>query len=180
MKKKNRCSGTIEKLFHEKLKSEKGFTLLEMVLAAVLVTIFFSMVAALTPLWYKMYTKTIELNHARQIADSVMGTIEDKLRFANGVKIDDTEPDAAAVKRITGKSNGSKFFIPMKNTTNKIDGLVYDDAYFMNHDISLDFSPDNDASPTSCVVTITITKDTGEGKQTVLTKTRTVGLYGEN
>ena len=92
------------KRIKEKLKTTSGFTLLEMIITAALISVFFAMTAAVIPLWHKSYTKAINTNYARQIAGSVMGTIEQQIRFSNDVKIVDaagTEADSG--NRITGK-----------------------------------------------------------------------------
>ena len=62
----------------------------------------------------------------------------------------------------------------MEGTTNQIEGLVYDEKFFMNNDIELKFDMGPDKK--YCTVTVTITRDGSE----VLTKSRAVMLSGEN
>lgn len=158
-----------------RLLERSGFTLLEMVLATALVSIFFTMAAMLLPTWYRAYTQAVELNHARQISDSVLGSVEQQLRFANQVEV---ETDAAGVERISGKAGGSRFHIPMEDSTNLIDGLVYDEDFFMNHDIELSFSLGE--TKEYCTVKVTVTRKEGAGTKQVLTRERAVSLSGEN
>lgn len=168
----------VRKLYLKRtLKNKKGFTLLEVVLATALVSILFTMAAFVIPTWYKAYAQTVRLNYARQIADSVIGTIEEQVRFAN--KIEVIEPSGEdPVQRLTGTNGSSRFHIPMEESTNLIDGLVYDEDYFMNHNIELSFALSTDKS--YCMVSVAVTEEKGTGKQTVLTKTRAVVLSGEN
>lgn len=165
----------------EKITCKKGFTLIEMIIATALVGMMFTMVAAIVPTWYKAYHTSMELNHARQIADSIMGTIEEKLRFANEVKI----PDGSSTSTyITGRSGSSSFQIPMEPLEGesgehfRIDGLVYDEDYLMGNKVELQFTKVTDAAgQTAYKVTVKLTEEDGTP---VLSKTRTVGLYGKN
>lgn len=157
----------------EILKNKKGFTLLEMAVAAAVVTLFFTMVAALMPVWYQAYIKSINLNYCRQISGSVMGAVEQQLRFAGDIAIIEAGP-SEPVQRITGKNGNIRFSIPMEGTTDKIDGLVYDSDFFMNNEMALSF--ELNAEGEYCTVTITISRD---GKK-VLGKTRAVLLAGNN
>lgn len=167
MKWKKRCT----------LKSEKGFTLIEMVIATALVSIFFTMVAFIVPVWYKAYGRILNVNYARQIANSTIGGIEEQIRFANQIEVV-TEEDG--VQRITGTIDGHQFYIPMKGTGTGeenpplIDGLVYDEDFFMNNDMKLSFELSADKK--YCTVTVEISRD-GEK---VLEKVRAVSLVGEN
>lgn len=159
----------------KRIREKDGFTMLEMVLATALVSIFFAMVAMLLPVWYKAYTQAIELNHARQVTDSVIGAIEEQIKFANQMEIV-TEEDG--IERLTGKGESSRFHIPMEESSNLIDGLVYDEKFFMNHDIELSFSMDE--TKKFCRVKVTVTRGSGAEKQPVLTRERAVTLSGEN
>lgn len=153
-----------------KIKERSGFTLLEMILVVALISVLFTMVSFLIPFWYKAYIKTVNVNYARQISNSVMGAVEEQIRFANKVEI----IDDASVQRLTGKGSFGVFYIPMKESTNLIDGLVYDEKFFISNDISLKFSlgPDNEY----CTITVTVLHE----EEKVLEKTRTVMLSGEN
>lgn len=180
--------GKIRKI-RQKTGSREGFTLIEMIIATALVGIIFTMVAAIVPTWYKAYHKTMELNHARQIADSIMGTIEETLRFANELDVPDNPyvpgnpPDWNDTNTcITGHNGSSKFRIPMEPLDGesgehfRIDGLVYDDNYLMGKKVELEFAEIFDATgKKACEVTVKLTEEDGT---TVLTKKRTVGLYG--
>ena len=157
-----------------KLRERRGFTLLEVILATAMVSIFFAMAAMIIPTWYKAYTKTTQLNHARQIADSVMGAVEGQVRFANQVEVlAPTESDP--VQRLTGLSGSHRFQIPMQGSTGYIDGLVYDEDFFLNHELALSFSLSPDHS--YCDVTVEILAEDGSR---VLQKQRAVMLSGEN
>lgn len=153
-----------------KLIDKSGFTLLEMIIVIALLSVFFTMVSFIIPFWYKAYTKTVNQNYARQIASSAMGAIEEQIRFANQVQV----IQDGTTQRLTGKNAFGTFYIPMKDSTNLIDGLVYDEDFFMNNDITLSFtkSPGEDF----CTVTVQVLR---EGEK-VLSKTRTVMLSGEN
>lgn len=156
------------------LTDRKGFTLIEVMLATAMVSIFFTMAALIVPTWYRAYARSVQINYARQIADSLMGTIEGQIRFANKLEvIAPTEADS--VERLTGVTGSSRFYIPMKESTNLIDGLVYDEDYFLNHDVRLSFELAADKS--SCEVTVEIVEQNGE---TLLKRTRAVLLSGEN
>lgn len=157
----------------EILKNKRGFTLLEMAVAAAVVTLFFTMAAFLMPVWYQAYIKSINLNYCRQISGSVMGAIEQQLRFAGDIAVIEAGP-TESVQRITGKNGNIRFSIPMEGTTDKIDGLVYDSDFFMNNEMALSFELDSGGS--YCTVIITINRD---GKK-VLEKTRAVLLTGNN
>lgn len=153
--------------------SQKGFTLLEMILAVAIISIFFSTVALIVPSWYKSYESAININYARQIANSVVNIVEQQLLFADDVEI--IEPNGAnETQRITGKNKAGKFTIPIENTTNKIDGLVYDDKFFIRNDIEVSFEMDE--NKTYCSITVKVIRDT----ETVLIKERTVMLVGKN
>lgn len=176
-----------------KLSEKKGYTLLEVILVTALVGIFFTMAAGIVPTWYRAYMKTMELNHARQIADSIIGAIEENVRFANNVTVVPATADESGVERLCGKDGkGGSFCIPRKkdenedetgtgivNTgKNQIDGLAYDEKYFMKHDVQLAFVLAENKK--NCKVTVTVTKKENGAERTVLTKERTIALYGEN
>lgn len=163
------------KTFKQRISSKKGFTLIEVVLVTALVSIMFATVVAVIPTWYRAYNKTLRLNHARQMADSVIGSIEENVRFANDVTV---EIDADSVQRLRGKNDEGAFAIPMEGSTNLIDGLVYDEKFYMNHDMELSF--DMSADKSYCIVTVTITEDVGGTKEQTLQKKRAVILSGEN
>lgn len=159
----------IKKIIH----SNKGFTLLEMVIVVGLVTVMFTTIALVIPTWYQAYIKSININYARQISTSVVGAIEQTVRFANKVDIiEPTEEDP--VQRLVGKNGTIRFSIPMEDTQNQIDGLVYDEDYFMKNDMKLSFELADDKS--YCMIHVLISRD---GKK-VLEKSRAVSLVGEN
>lgn len=165
----------ITRVIKQHISNKKGFTLIEVVLVTALVSIMFAMVVAVIPTWYRAYNKTLRLNHARQMADSVIGTIEETTRFANDVTV---EIDADSVQRLRGKNDEGSFAIPMEGSTNLIDGLVYDEKFYMNHDMELSF--DLSADKSYCIVTVTITKDVGGTTEQTLQKERAIMLSGEN
>lgn len=152
--------------------SRAGFTLIEMILATLLVSIFFTMTAFLVPAWYASYNKLVNLNYARQIAVSVMGTIEGRIIYANDLEV---VTGTDGVRRLKGNLDG-EFMIPMEGETNLIEGLVYDDQFYMKNDISLEFDLDNDNR--TCKVTVTVFKR-GNSSETVLEKSRTIALVGK-
>lgn len=157
------------------IRSKSGFTLIEVVLVTALISVMFAMIVAVIPTWYRAYNKTLRLNHARQMADSVIGTIEQTTRFANDITID---TDADAVQRLRGSNEDGTFAIPMEGSTNLVDGLVYDEKFYMNHDMELTF--DLSADKSYCIVTVTFTEDMGGTKEQTLQKTRAIMLSGEN
>lgn len=165
----------ITSVIKQHISNKKGFTLIEVVLVTALVSIMFAMVVAVIPTWYRAYNKTLRLNHARQMADSVIGTIEETTRFANDVTV---EIDADSVQRLRGKNDEGSFAIPMEGSTNLIDGLVYDEKFYMNHDMELTF--DLSADKSYCIVTVTITEDVGGTTEQTLQKERAIMLSGEN
>lgn len=165
----------ITSVIKQHISNKKGFTLIEVVLVTALVSIMFAMVVAVIPTWYRAYNKTLRLNHARQMADSVIGTIEETTRFANDVTV---EIDADSVQRLRGKNDEGSFAIPMEGSTNLIDGLVYDEKFYMNHDMELSF--DLSADKSYCIVTVTITEDVGGTTEQTLQKERAIMLSGEN
>lgn len=165
----------ITRVIKQHISNKKGFTLIEVVLVTALVSIMFAMVVAVIPTWYRAYNKTLRLNHARQMADSVIGTIEETTRFANDVTV---EIDADSVQRLRGKNDEGSFAIPMEGSTNLIDGLVYDEKFYMNHDMELSF--DLSADKSYCIVTVTITEDVGGTTEQTLQKERAIMLSGEN
>lgn len=165
----------ITRVIKQHISNKKGFTLIEVVLVTALVSIMFAMVVAVIPTWYRAYNKTLRLNHARQMADSVIGTIEETTRFANDVTV---EIDADSVQRLRGKNDEGSFAIPMEGSTNLIDGLVYDEKFYMNHDMELTF--DLSADKSYCIVTVTITEDVGGTTEQTLQKERAIMLSGEN
>lgn len=165
----------ITRAIKQHIASKKGFTLIEVVLVTALISIMFAMVVAVIPTWYRAYNKTLRLNHARQMADSVVGTIEETIRFANDVTVD---INADSVQRLRGKNEDGSFAIPMEGSTDLIDGLVYDEKFYMNHDMELAF--DLSADKSYCIVTVTITEDVGGTTEQTLQKRRAIMLSGEN
>lgn len=155
----------------EKIRQNAGFTLLEMILATALIGLFFTMAAMTVPVWYKVYAKSVNINYARQIAGSVMGAVEYQIRFANDIEL---EKGSDGVERLKGKYNMGKFSIPMEGTDNLIDGLVYDDDFFIHNDIKISF--DLDDNKKVCTVTVEVLRD----EETVLIKSRGVMLVGRN
>ncbi|MGN0142422.1 MAG: type II secretion system protein [Roseburia sp.] len=172
-----------------RLKDKRGFTLIEMVLVTAIIGIFFTMAAFIIPTWYRAYQDTLRLNYARQIADSVLGAVEEQIRFADELEIVTGAEDN--VKRITGKRDGGRFYAPMEGSgwqgdpmtsvtgsTPLIDGLVYDEDFFMDNSIRLDFELGvNPSDPKWCRVTVQVVS--GDGTEVILTKERTVLLFGE-
>lgn len=156
---------------HRSHKSEAGFTLLEMVIVMALVSIFFTATASLVPFWYRAYEKTININYARQIANNAMGAVEQQIRFGNDLEVLQMED---SVERITGTGPNGRFYIPMKESTNLIEGLVYDKDFFKRNDITLSFSIN--PQQTHCTVNI---KVWNRGEK-ILEKSRAVPLAGEN
>jgi prepilin-type N-terminal cleavage/methylation domain-containing protein len=182
-------------------QNNKGFTLLEMVLVMAIIAVFFTMVAFLVPVWYKNYEDSMRLNYARQIADAVLGAVEEQIRFADDLTIVYSAPDDDSyVERITGKAKGVRFYTPMEGTgwvgdaltstvkdTKKyadgmaplIDGLVYDEDFFMENSIRLSFQLKPEGGlPKRCEVTVQVVSE--DGTKLVLQKKRTVLLFGKN
>jgi hypothetical protein len=104
------------------------------------------------------------------------------------------------VERITGKTAGVRFYTPMEGTgwvgdpltsTVKdtktytqgmaplIDGLVYDEDFFMDNSIRLKFKLEPEgACPKRCEITVQVVSK--DGTELILQKKRTVLLYGKN
>lgn len=167
----------------QRLKSRRGFTLIEMIITTALVSIFFAAVAMIVPSWYKAYTSMSELNHARQIADNVMEAVEWQIRFADEVRY-----EAAPVDHLEGRNGSGSFCIPMweegdmpvdgiENSV-MIDGLAYDADYFMNHELKLSFS--DPAGTDYCTVTVEILRKQGDTVETIFTKERSIELTTKN
>lgn len=170
-----------------RLKSRQGFTLIEMIITTALVSIFFAAVAMIVPSWYKAYDSMSELNHARQIADSVIEAVEWQIRFADELTYVPATGDGT-VEYLEGKRGGTSFYVPMQQDgsmpTNNIegsvmiDGLAYDADYFMNHELRLSFS--NPEGMDYCTVTVEILRKQGDTVETVLTKERSIELTTKN
>ena len=171
----------------QRLKSRRGFTMIEMIITTALVSIFFAAVALIVPSWYKAYTSMSELNHARQIADSVMEAVEWQIRFADTVEYVPVSADNP-VEYLKGTSGGSSFCIPLWEDSNMptnniessvmIDGLAYDADYFMNHELRLSFS--DPAGMDYCTVRVEILRTQGDTAETILTKERSIELTTKN
>lgn len=172
----------------QRLKSSRGFTMLEMIITTALVSIIFAAVAMIVPSWYKAYITMSELNHARQIADSVMEAVEWQIRFADEVEYVPVSADDP-IERLKVENGGNSItYIPLLNEGNmpadniespvRIDGLAYDADYFMNHELHLSFS--DPAGMDYCTVKVEILRTQGDTVETILTKERSIELTTKN
>lgn len=163
------------------LKKSSGFTMLEMIITLVLVSIFFTGVVTILPVLTKSYNKIISLNYARQIATSVSEAVNEQLRYADDVVLDG---DKSIKYKYNGKSSESE--IALKTRNGAIPGLVYNTVYnqdyksnyYMDKDMEL-AAEMNDSSDGKKVIKITINIFNRDGTEPIFTKVRVVRLYGK-
>ena len=117
------------KRFFEKLKRDcnKGFTLIEMLIATALVALFFSMAVMVLPTWVQSYNEMITLSYARQIANGIIKAVESQVMFADNV----AEVSGESGK-IEGRGPDGDFVIPETGSAGEtlIAGLVYDKQFY--------------------------------------------------
>lgn len=147
------------------LRRHGGFTLIEMVVAMAVSTILTLGIAAALPSFIKLHTRSIDVQYAGIICDSIGEALKNELAFAAKVEVRDGGSTLVYLGSYGEKTVDGNGAPPL------IEGLAYDPRYYLNHQVALRF----DLNGEVCTVSIEVGNQNGEPLKNA---ERAIRLYG--
>ena len=133
------------------LRKERGFTLIEMIVAMTVSAMLMAGIAALLPSFVKIHAHSIDLSYAKKISNSIEEALGNELSFASRVSVSAD----GAILTYTGR-HGEKT-VDGNADPPVVEGLAYDPGYYMGQQVTLRFSLDGEV----CTVSIAVRDRTG-------------------